>query len=243
MTCLYLSVSDKCLLVGQTKVNPFIRAINVMKKIIILFLFVAFGSLNAMAEPVSNHAQRTLIVYFSQPEEVKLEGVDGVSGASILQKNNQILGSTQYLAQVIQRHTGGELFRIETVIAYPTQHEPLLRYAEQELRDNRHPELKAKIDNLADYDRIFIGYPIWWYKMPMPVYSFLQQHDLSGKTLIPFTSHGGSRFSDSLREIKRLQPDAQLITQGLAIARDDVTDDSTVTRVSDWLNQLANMQQ
>lgn len=214
-----------------------------MKKIFILLLAVTFSSLNAIAEPVNNHAQRTLIVYFSQPENVKLDGVDGISGASILQKNGQISGSTQYLAQIIQRHTGGELFRIETVTPYPTQHEPLLRYAEQEQRDNRYPELKTKIDNLADYDRVFIGYPIWWYKMPMPLYSFLQQHDLSGKTLIPFTSHGGSRFSDSLREIKRLQPDARLVTQGLAISRDDVADDSTVTRVTDWLNKLTSIQQ
>ncbi|MBK5072661.1 flavodoxin [Budviciaceae bacterium CWB-B4] len=214
-----------------------------MKKIFILLLAVTFSSLNAIAEPVNSHAQRTLIVYFSQPENVKLDGVDGISGASILQKNGQISGSTQYLAQIIQRHTGGELFRIETVTPYPTQHEPLLRYAEQEQRDNRYPELKTKIDNLADYDRVFIGYPIWWYKMPMPLYSFLQQHDLSGKTLIPFTSHGGSRFSDSLREIKRLQPDARLVTQGLAISRDDVADDGTVTRVGDWLNKLTSVQQ
>ncbi|WP_140917899.1 flavodoxin [Limnobaculum xujianqingii] len=214
-----------------------------MKKIFILLLAVTFSSLNAIAEPVNSHAQRTLIVYFSQPENVKLDGVDGVSGASILQKNGQISGSTQYLAQIIQRYTGGELFRIETVTPYPTQHEPLLRYAEQEQRDNRYPELKTKIDNLTDYDRVFIGYPIWWYKMPMPLYSFLQQHDLSGKTLIPFTSHGGSRFSDSLREIKRLQPDARLVTQGLAISRDDVADDGTVTRVGDWLNKLTSVQQ
>jgi flavodoxin len=73
------------------------------------------------------------------------------------------------------------------------------------------------------------------------MYSFFEQHDFSGKTLIPFTTHGGSRFSDSLREIKRLQPNAQLITQGLAISRDDVTDDDTPTEIINWLNTLPNM--
>ena len=74
-----------------------------------------------------------------------------------------------------------------------------------------------QMGNLVDYDRIFVGYPSWWYKMPMVMYGFFEQHDLIGKMLTPFTTHGGSRFSDSLREIKRLLPNAQLVTQCLAI--------------------------
>lgn len=208
-------------------------------KTLVIVGIAAISSLNTVVAQANHSAQRILVVYFSQPEEVKLEGVDGVSGASVLMKNNNRLGSVQYVAQLIQQQTGGDLFRIETVNAYPTLHEPLLAYAENEVKNNQRPELKAKIENLADYDKVFIGYPIWWYKMPMPLYSFLEQHNFSGKTLIPFTSHGGSRFSDSLREIKRFQPEAHLITQGLAISRDDVADDSTVTRVTDWLNKLS----
>ncbi len=156
----------------------------------------------------------------------------------MLVKNNQVLGSTQYIAQIIQQQTKGDLFRIETVNTYPSQHEPLIRYAEKEQQDNVRPVLKAKIENLADYDTVYIGYPIWWYKMPMVLYSFLEQHDLSGKTLIPFTTHGGSRFSDSIREITRLQPRAQVITKGLAISRSDIADDDTKADVIDWLNDL-----
>lgn len=207
-------------------------------KNIFIFLMMAVSSLNAGAEPVDKNAQRTLIVYFSQPEDVTPDDVDGASGASVLQKNGKVSGSTQYIAQIIQQQTGGELFRIETVNNYPLQHEPLIRYAEKEQQDNARPVLKAKIENLADYDTVFIGYPIWWYKIPMVLYSFLEQHDLSGKTVIPFTTHGGSRFSDSISEIKRLQPNARLITQGLAISRDDIADDDTVTDVTDWINEL-----
>lgn len=207
-------------------------------KNIFIFLMIAVSSLNAGAEPVDKNAQRTLIVYFSQPEDVTPDDVDGASGASVLQKNGKVSGSTQYIAQIIQQQTGGELFRIETVNTYPLQHEPLIRYAEKEQQDNARPVLKAKIENLADYDTVFIGYPIWWYKMPMVLYSFLEQHDLSGKTVIPFTTHGGSRFSDSISEIKRLQPNARLITQGLAISRDDIADDDTITDVTDWINEL-----
>ncbi|MEX2953068.1 flavodoxin [Serratia fonticola] len=212
-----------------------------LTKYLILFLAFTVSSVNAKDEAVDGNTRRILIVYFSQPEDVKLDGVDGISGASILQKNSVVLGSTQYVAQIIQKETGGDLFRIETVKPYPRQHDPLLKYAEQEVKDGARPELKEKIPNLADYNQVFVGYPIWWYKMPMVMYSFFEQHDFIGKTLIPFTTHGGSRFSDSLREIKRLQPNAQLVTQGLAISRDDVTDDDTPTEIRNWLRKLPNM--
>ncbi len=212
-----------------------------LTKYLILFLAFTVSSVNAKDEAVDGNTRRILIVYFSQPEDVKLDGVDGISGASILQKNSVVLGSTQYVAQIIQKETGGDLFRIETVKPYPRQHDTLLKYAEQEVKDGARPELKEKIPNLADYNQVFVGYPIWWYKMPMVMYSFFEQHDFSGKTLIPFTTHGGSRFSDSLREIKLLQPSAQLVTQGLAISRDDVTDDDTPTEIRNWLRKLPNM--
>ncbi|CAI2477931.1 flavodoxin [Serratia fonticola] len=212
-----------------------------LTKYLILFLAFTVNSVNAKDEAVDGNMRRILIVYFSQPEDVKLDGVDGISGASILQKNSVVLGSTQYVAQIIQKETGGDLFRIETVKPYPRQHDTLLKYAEQEVKDGARPELKEKIPNLADYNQVIVGYPIWWYKMPMVMYSFFEQHDFSGKTLIPFTTHGGSRFSDSLREIKRLQPNAQLVTQGLAISRDDVTDDDTPTEIRNWLRKLPNM--
>ncbi len=92
-----------------------------------------------IAEAADRNARRVLIVYFSQPEDVKLEGVDGVSGASILQ-NGEVLGSTQYVAQIIQEETGGDLFRIETVKPYPRQHDPLLKYAEQEVKEGGDPK-------------------------------------------------------------------------------------------------------
>ena len=212
-------------------------------KNIFVFLMVTVCSLNAGAEQVDKKVQRTLIVYFSQPEDISSDDVDGASGASVLQKNNKVLGSTQYIAQIIQQQTGGKLFRIETIKAYPLQHEPLIRYAEKEQQDNIRPALKENVKNIADYDTVFVGYPIWWYKMPMALYSFLEQNDLSGKTVIPFTTHGGSRFSDSIREITRLQPNAKVITDGLAISRDDIADDDTVTDVVDWLNDLPAVKQ
>ena len=213
------------------------RYLSVIKNIF-LFLTAIVFSFNAVAEQAQSNKKKTLIVYFTQPENIDLQDTDGFSGASVLVKNNQVLGSTQYISQIIQQQTKGDLFRIETVNAYPLEHEPLIRYAEKEQQDNVHPVLKAKVENLADYDTVYIGYPIWWYKMPMVLYSFLEQHDLSGKTLIPFTTHGGSRFSGSIQEIARLQPHAQVVSNGLAISRGDIADDDTEADVIDWLNDL-----
>lgn len=204
----------------------------------LLLLMAIVSNADAVAAPNSQSKSRTLVVYFSQPEDARLDGVDAVSGASLLQKNNEILGSTQYVAQLIQKQTGGDLFRIETVKPYPRQHDALLQYAEQEQKNGVHPEIKTKIQNMSDYDTIFVGYPIWWYKMPMVLYSFFTQYDFSGKTIIPFTTHGGSRFADSLSEIHRLQPKATLITDGISISRGDVADDDTPDVVTEWLGEL-----
>jgi len=208
-----------------------------IRNLLLLAITVSVSS-PSNAEQTPDNSKKTLIVYFSQPEKIDLQNTDGFSGASVLVKNNQALGSTQYIAQIIQQQTKGDLLRIETVKDYPIQHDPLVQYAEKEQQANIHPELKAKVENLADYDRVFIGYPIWWYKMPMALYSFLEQHDLSGKTVIPFSTHGGSRFSGSIREIERLQPKANVIDQGITISRDDVADDDTEADVIEWLNDL-----
>lgn len=183
--------------------------------------------------------KKSLIVFFSQPENVELDGVDGSSGASVIVKNNHILGATQYIARIIQQHIHGDLFRIETVKPYPRDHEPLIQYAEQEQKDHQHPALKAKPENIANYDVIYIGYPNWWYNMPMPIYSFFEQNDFSGKTIVPFNTHGGSGFSNSINEIRQLQPHANVISKGLAIPRGNVSDSDTEAKVIEWLDNLA----
>lgn len=193
---------------------------------------VLFSSSLSFAQP-----SRTLILYFSQPEDVELKGADAVSGASVLLRNNQVTGSNQYIAQIIGQQTGGDLFRIETVQNYPTAHQPLLDFAQAEQRRNHKPELKMQPD-LSKYDTVFVGYPIWWYQMPMPLYSLFEQNDFTGKKVIPFTVHGGSRFSNSLKEIKRLQPNADLSSNGLAISRDDINEQSTLNKTVEWVKSL-----
>lgn len=99
-----------------------------------------------------------LIAYFSVPET---DGVDTVAGASRVVVDGEVLGNCQYVAQLIQEQTGGDLFRIETVQEYPGSHDPLLEYAYTEKAEGARPDLASQIENPDSYDVIFLGYPNW----------------------------------------------------------------------------------
>lgn len=160
-----------------------------------------------------------LIAYFSVPET---DGVDTVAGASRVVVDSEVLGNNQYIAQLIQQEVGGDLFRIETVQEYPGTHEALLEFAYNELSDNARPELATQIENFDSYDVIFLGYPNWNSDLPMPLYTFLEQYDFNGKTIIPFTTHGSSGFSRTVQTIEELQPGATVVEDALSISRNHV---------------------
>lgn len=174
-----------------------------------------------------------LIAYFSVPET---DGVDAVAGASRVVVDGEVLGNTQYIAQLIQQQTGGDLFRIETVQEYPGSHDPLLEFAYNERAEGARPELAAQMENLDSYDIIFLGYPNWNADLPMPLYTLLEQTDLSGKTIVPFTTHGGSGFSRTIQTIQELQPNTTVISDGLSISRNSVA--QAESDVASWVSGL-----
>ena len=174
-----------------------------------------------------------LIAYFSVPET---DGVDAVAGASRVVVDGDVLGNTQYIAQLIQQQTGGDLFRIETVQKYPGSHDPLLEFAYNERAEGARPELAAQMENLDSYDIIFLGYPNWNADLPMPLYTLLEQTDLSGKTIVPFTTHGGSGFSRTIQTIQELQPNATVVSDGLSISRNSVA--QAEGDVASWVSGL-----
>lgn len=136
-------------------------------------------------------------------------------------------GNTKKIAEEIQSKTGGELFEIRTVNAYSSDYNTVLDEAKAELDDKARPELSGKVDNIEQYQTVIIGYPIWWGDMPMAVYSFLDAYDLSGKTVLPFCTHGGSGLSRTDENIQNEEKDAK-VTEGLAISDsslDDAGDD------------------
>lgn len=180
----------------------------------------------------SSEGNNILIAYFTMPEDVDTEGVDAVAGASIVVDEGKIMGNVEYIASIIQDTVGGDLFQIETVEQYPLDHDPLVDQAAQEQGEDARPELSTHIENLEQYDTIFLGYPNWWGDMPQALYTFLEEYDFSGKTIIPFCPHGGSGFSRTESTIAELQPGATVSENGLEISRNDVA--GSRDQVAQW---------
>lgn len=151
---------------------------------------------------------KVLVTYFTWPEP---DGVDASSGASRVVADDKIYGNTEYVARMITEATGGDLFAIEAEKKYPTPHKALIDEAKREAEAGERPRLTTHINNLNDYDVIFVGYPNWWYDMPMVIYTFFEEYDFKGKTVIPFVTHGGSRFSQSVETVGKLEPDARVV--------------------------------
>lgn len=177
-----------------------------------------------------------LVVYFSVPETTRAGNMSEEEENSTVVVNGRVLGNTQYAAQIIQRNTGGNIFRIEPERPYTTNHDRLVAQASREQSRNARPAISRRIRNIDKYDTIFIGYPNWWGDMPMIMYTFLEGYDLSGKTIIPFITHGGSGFSDTISTIARLQPRAEVIRNGYSISRDNMN--RAEAGIKRWLNRL-----
>ena len=131
---------------------------------------------------------------------------------------------------------GGILFSIRTSVVYPADGGELIDYAAQDQEENARPELTTHIENLDGYDTIFIGYPNWWADLPMAVYSFFDEYDFSGKTIIPFNVHNGSRFSRTIQTIQELEPDATVVEDGFTVSEQTVAE--AAEDVAAWLEDL-----
>ena len=147
-------------------------------------------------------------------------------------------GNTHIIADMIVEQTGGDTFEIRTVTPYPDDYDECTDIAQQERNENARPELAERLDNLDDYDVIFIGFPIWWSDMPMAVYTFLESYDFAGKTIVPFCTHEGSGLASTEESIAVACPDAEIL-DGLSI-RGSVAQNSqeeAAEAVEEWLRQ------
>lgn len=189
---------------------------------------------NTASSNVSDNSDaKILIAYFTAAEN---SGVDAISSASYTTVGGNAVGRVRAVADMIQEQTGGELFSIQTANIYPADGGELIDQAADEQDEDFRPELTSHIENLDEYDVIFVGYPTWWYDMPMALYSFFEEYDFSGKTIIPFNVHNGSRFSGTISTIQELEPGATVIEDGFTVSEHDVADAGA--DVVDWLNGL-----
>ena len=147
-------------------------------------------------------------------------------------------GTTKKFAEGISKLTGGDLFEIESVKPYdtnPENYEELANYAKKERDNDERPAIKT-LPNVADYDYIFIGYPMWWYTYPQIIRTFIESVNLSGKTIIPFNTHEGSGDGGTYDDIKELEPKSTVL-EGLPIRGGDMANDQS-SKVDNWLKEL-----
>lgn len=182
---------------------------------------------------MSDNGSKILITYFTVPEA---DGVDTVAGASRVASESGVVGNTEFIANEVQKNIGGDLFKIETVQTYPNIHDDLLEFAYNEKNEDARPALISKIENMDDYDVVFVGYPNWNADLPMPLYTFFDEYDFSGKTIIPFVTHGGSSFSATINTIKELEPNAVVVEEGLSVSRNNIA--SAESDVKEWTKAL-----
>ena len=199
--------------VSQAAVTDWVNGLNLHKKI----------------------ENKVLVAYFSMPETTNPNHMTTEEDNSTVVINGVVLGNTQYMAQVIQRVTNADIYRIEPQNPYPTDHSTLVAQAREEQDQDTRPAIKDSIPNFDSYDTVFIGYPIWWSDLPQILYTFFDTYDFSGKSIIPFSTHGGSGFAGTPSIIQRLEPGAKML-DGLTISRNNIQD--AEQEIITWVNGL-----
>lgn len=168
---------------------------------------------------------KILIAYYSR------KGENYVNGSI----KNLAKGNTEIVAEFIQKAVGGDLFEIDTVKNYPVNYTECTNVAKIEIQQKARPELKKYLPSVEDYDKIFLGYPIWWSVPPMAVSTFLEHYNFSGKKIIPFATHEGSGLGGSISYLKKICPNAEILN-GVAIHGANAK--NSETEVSNWAKKF-----
>ena len=144
-------------------------------------------------------------------------------------------GNTRLIATQIARALDATLFQIVPAAAYPEDYEAQVAQAEDERQRGYEPPLQATVPDLSSYETVFLGFPIWGMTAPSVIRSFLSQHDLSGKTLVPFITHGGYGLGSSLAVVAEHAPRARLV-DGFSKQCDQERE--TLREVTQWLGSV-----
>jgi flavodoxin len=176
-----------------------------MKTIVLTFII--------MAITISAYGQnnKTLVVYYSRT------------------------GNTEAVAKQIQTLTNADIFCLETVKAYPEGYQETTEVAKDEKSNNARPEIKEKVENIDQYDTVFIGFPIWWGTHPMVIATFIENHNLEDKTIIPFCTHGGGGVGQGFNDMKKLTPKSNN-KEGLSLSGSRAN--SSKPDIEKWLQKV-----
>ena len=216
-----------------------------MKKRILISLFIVLGlfvitgcgsnKVNPEAEKKANDIlnnqvenkadSKVLIVYFSRTGENYNVG-------------NVEVGNTAIMASYMKEYLNADSFEIVPVNKYPDSYDECLKVATKEKEEDARPAIESKLDDVSKYDTIFIGYPIWWGEIPQIVYTFMEEYDLSGKTIIPFNTHEGSGSAGTYITIKNKLAKSNVNTNGLALQGKVARTDKGKEKTINWLKEL-----
>lgn len=186
---------------------------------------------NTNVEDKDAAVQSALSHYDSVGDSADYDGVDATTSASVLPP-----GNTAQMAEWIWQRVGGDLFSITVTEPYSSDYDECLDRAADEKAENARPQLVNHIDNMDDYDVVFLGFPNWWYTAPMAVFSFIEEYDLSGKIVVPFCAHGTGGLAASVRDITEALPDSAEVLEAIGVYRADIT--SAETAINEWLDNL-----
>lgn len=191
---------------------------NGNKTAIIISMTIAALLLTACGESSDNKDVKTVpitksaAVYFSRVGNTDFPSdIDAVTSASLNRIDGELKGNAELMADWIADEADCEVFEIVSEESYPVDYNATVDLAKQEQSDNKRPQLKYSIENIADYDTIWLAFPNWWADLPMPVYSFFEEYDLSGKNIYVFITHEGSGYSSTVKTIRELEPDANVV--------------------------------
>ena len=175
-----------------------------------------------MGTKINTSKEKILVVFFSQAGEQYSVG-------------NIEVGNTKIVADYISEYTGAEQFEIKAIKDYNMPYNKLTEVAKREANEGELPDFKGKIENMDQYETIFIGGPVWWGTYPQVMFSFFKEYDLNNKTIIPFTTHEGSGLASCVGDVKKAYPKANVL-EGFAIYGHEVR--TNKDKVINWLKGL-----
>ena len=177
-----------------------------------------------------------LIAYFTWADNTVVEDPSSVDADATTSASVLAPGNAAKLASWIQQEVGGDLHSIVVEEPYSSDYDECLDRAADEKAENTRPALASHVDNMEDYDIVFLGFPNWWYTLPMPVLTFVEEYDWSGKTVVPFVTHGTGGLASTIRDLTAALPEDVTILEPIGVYRPEV--DASQTAVQAWIAGL-----
>ena len=228
-----------------------------MKKLVSIFMVVALlFSFAACRDNMNNEGSSSAPQQSSSPNSTPAEESNSQNDSSVLTEGSSNQndfstpaetdskslvvyfswsGNTENVAKSIQTQTGADIFEIVPTTPYSDDYDTVVDFAQEEQRNNARPAISGSIENIEQYDVIYVGFPNWWGDMPMILYTFFDTYDLSGKTVALFCTSGGSGLSGTVNAVKSLEPNAT-VTEGLHIGSGSSSNPDRA--VSEWLGDI-----